>query len=300
MDRPRLVILANTGKEHVGPVLEKFRPWLAERAEIVAEPDFRTLDREKAALLPPADLALVLGGDGTLLSQARALIETGIPLLGINFGKVGFLAEFSIDGVKDHWGAITGGTCRMTARMMIDVKVFPAGYPQWGNGGGVDVQPIFHGVAMNDAVINAGAPFRMIEIELAIEPEYSRTSATTFSGDGVVVATPSGSTAYNLSVGGPIISPGIDGLCISAIAPQSLAFRPIVYQASCNTWLHLHSANEGTTLVLDGQQSFALAKDQQVLVTRHPNKTKLVHNPEFNYWKMLAHKMHWAARPRRN
>jgi len=301
VDRPRLIILANMSKEHVGPVLDKFRPWLLERADIVAEPETRSLDRAAAARLPEADLAFVLGGDGTLLSQARAMVETGVPLLGINFGKVGFLAEFSVDGVKQHWDAIVGGACRMTARLMIDVSVFDAGYPKWGgNGARPNAEPIFRGVAMNDAVINAGQPFRMIEIELAIEPEYSRTSATTFSGDGVVVATPSGSTAYNLSVGGPIISPGIDGLCISAIAPQSLAFRPIVYSASCNTWLHLHSANAGTTLVLDGQQSFSLAAGQQVRITRHANAINLVHNPDFNYWTMLAHKMHWAARPRRN
>ncbi len=325
LERPRLIILANHGKEHVSAVLGKFRPWLEERADILAEPDIRRLNRRTAAQLPEADLGLILGGDGTLLSQARALIDVDLPLLGINFGKVGFLAEYSIDSVKQHWDAITGGRCRMSARMMLEVKVFPAGYPEWGGNGGVAFteataepratrrddpdrsnqtdalpEPLFHAVAMNDAVITAGAPFRMIDIELAIEPSISRTSATTFTGDGVVVATPSGSTAYNLSAGGPIVAPGIDGLCIAAIAPQSLAFRPIVAHAASDTWLYLRSANAGTTLVLDGQESFNLAIDQQVRISRHPRTIKLVHNPDLNYWKMLAHKMHWAARPRRD
>lgn len=299
--RPRLIILANRDKEHVGPVLGRFRPWLVERAEIVAEPDIAALDTAAAARLPEADLALVLGGDGTLLSQARAMVETGVPMLGINFGKLGFLAEFSVDGVKAHWEAIVGGRCRMTERIMMDVCVFPTGYPPFGSGeAAATVAPLFRGVAMNDAVVNAGAPFRMIEIELAIEPEYAGTSAVTFGGDGVVVATPSGSTAYNLSLGGPIVSPGIDGLCVVPIAAQSLAFRPIVYNASCSTWLRLRTANEGTTLVLDGQLPFALATGQQVRITRHPSRLRLVHNPDFSYWQMLAHKMHWAARPRRD
>ncbi|NBC10359.1 MAG: hypothetical protein GVY24_01305 [Planctomycetes bacterium] len=329
LQRPRLIILANHGKEHVSAVLGKFRPWLEQRAEILAEPDIRELDRRTAHELPEADLGLILGGDGTLLSQARALIDIDLPLLGINFGKVGFLAEYSIDSVKQHWDAIMSGRCLMSARMMIDVKVFPAGYPEWGGNGnpifddappkpraqhaaggeareaedagrGSLPAPLFHAVAMNDAVITAGPPFRMIDIELAIEPSISRTSATMFTGDGVVVATPSGSTAYNLSAGGPIVAPGIDGLCIAAIAPQSLAFRPIVAHAASDTWLYLRSANAGTTLVLDGQESFNLGIDQQVRIARHPRTIKLVHNPDLNYWKMLAHKMHWAARPRRD
>jgi len=329
LERPRLIILANHGKEHVSAVLGKFRPWLTQRADILAEPDIRELDRRTARDLPEADMGLILGGDGTLLWQARALIDIDLPLLGINFGKVGFLAEYSIDSVKQHWDAIMSGRCRMSARMMIDVKVFPAGYPEWGGNGNPRFEdtppkpraerseapdpapdpdqnapplpaPLFHAVAMNDAVITAGPPFRMIDIELAIEPSISRTSATMFTGDGVVVATPSGSTAYNLSAGGPIVAPGIDGLCIAAIAPQSLAFRPIVANASSDTWLYLRSANAGTTLVLDGQESFNLGIDQQVRIVRHPRTIKLVHNPDLNYWKMLAHKMHWAARPRRD
>lgn len=302
---PRVIILANRSKEQVTEALESFRPWLAERAEIVAEPHVYELG-DDAAALPAADLALVLGGDGTVLAQARVLVDLQVPLLGINFGKLGFLAEFSIDDVKKHWDRITCGNCRQSRRMMMRVLAFEAGAPEFNGdtvGPSCDIgampDPVFDTLAMNDAVITAGPPYRMIEIELAIEPKVSGTSAATFSGDGVIVATPSGSTAYNIAAGGPIVSPGIDGMIVSAICPQSLAFRPIVFDASCAVWLLMHRANPGTTLVIDGQKSCSIEPGMQIMITKHGKTLPLIHNPDLNYWKMLAQKMHWAARPRR-
>ena len=339
--RPRVLILANKGKEQVTRALESFRPWLAERAEIVAEPDVYEVDAADASRLPAADLAMVLGGDGTVLAQARLLIDLQVPLLGINFGKLGFLAEFAIDDVKRHWDTIVTGGCRQSRRMMLRVRAFEAGAPEFGGNGRVEADapgrvpgathdtagrgdnhgpdygphatvpvhagcddaampaPLFDTLAMNDAVVTAGPPYRMIEIELAIEPGVAATSAVTFSGDGVIVATPSGSTAYNLAAGGPIVSPGIDGLVVSAICPQSLAFRPIVFNASCAVWLLMHRANAGTTLVIDGQKSCSVSPGMQVMIEQHDRTLPLIHNPDLNYWTMLAQKMHWAARPRR-
>ena len=294
----RIVILANKQKPQVTEALREFRPWLAERVVIAAEWDTALMDSEAVRSLPAADLALVLGGDGTMLSQARALADRGMPLMGINFGKLGFLAEYSIADAKRHWDAIQAGECRTSRRMMVDVALYPGGAPEWGGDGEPMPAPVFQDLAMNDVVVTAGPPYRMIEIELAIEPATSRTSATTFSGDGVIVATPSGSTAYNVAAGGPIVSPGIDGLCVTAICPHSLAFRPIVYNANCDTWLAINRCNEGTTLVIDGQTSCSVEPGQQIRIQKHPSALHLVHNPQWNYWKMLAHKMHWAARPR--
>lgn len=306
-DRPRVLLLSNRGKPHVNEALEAFRPWLIERADVVGDFAMRDDALDDTDALPAADLAIVLGGDGTLLSQARVMVERDVPILGINFGKLGFLAEFSIDDVKKHWDAIASGRVRVSKRIMLEVSVYPQGAPQWGgiNGhGGGDrpemPEPIYTGTALNDAVIIAGQPFRMVEIELIIEPQWSRQSATTFSGDGVVVATPSGSTAYNLSAGGPIISPGIDGMCVAALNPQSLAFRPIVFSGQCDCWMQLHRANPGTTLVLDGQASTPLSVGQQVRVGKYGKTLSLMHNPGLSYWSMLSHKMHWAARPRRS
>ena len=308
--RPRVIILANKSKEPVTRALESFRPWLGERARIVAEPDVYDLGEHDASALPAADLAMVLGGDGTVLAQARLLVDLQVPLLGINFGKLGFLAEFSVDDVKRHWDRIVARGCRMSRRMMMRVAAYEAGAPEFGGDGngrddpGCDArempEPVFDTLAMNDAVVTAGPPYRMIEIELAIEPGVSGTSAATFSGDGVIVATPSGSTAYNVAAGGPIVSPGIDGMVVSAICPQSLAFRPIVFNATCAVWLLMHRANPGTTLVIDGQKSCAIEPGMQVMITKHDYTLPLIHNPDLNYWTMLARKMHWAARPRRD
>ncbi|MFW5682770.1 MAG: NAD(+)/NADH kinase [Phycisphaeraceae bacterium] len=305
-EHPRVIILANKSKPQVTEALASFRPWLAERAEIVAEPDVYELG-EDASDLPEADLGMVLGGDGTVLAQARVLVDLQVPLLGINFGKLGFLAEFSIADVKKHWDRIVGKRCRQSQRMMIRVAAFAPGAPEFGGDNGdpsCDVEampePVFETLAMNDAVVTAGPPYRMIEIELAIEPGVSGTSAVTFSGDGVIVATPSGSTAYNIAAGGPIVSPGIDGMVVSAICPQSLAFRPIVFDANCAVWLLMHRANPGTTLVIDGQKSCSVEPGMQVMIAKHRRTLPLIHNPDLNYWKMLARKMHWAARPRRD
>ena len=284
-DRPRVLLLCNLGKPMVTEALQSFRPWLAERAEIVGEFGTREIAQTSADELPDADLAMVLGGDGTLLGQARVMVERGVPILGINFGKLGFLAEFSVEDVKKHWEQIASGKARQTERIMLEVAVYPEGSPQWGGINGDSEserpampEPVFKGTALNDAVIVAGPPYRMVEIELIIEPQWSRQSATTFTGDGVVVSTPSGSTAYNLSAGGPIISPGIDGMCVAPLNPQSLAFRPIVFSGQCDCWMHLHRANEGTALVLDGQDSVPLAKGQQVQVTKYAKTLSLIHN----------------------
>ena len=305
-DRPRVLLLPNASKPLVAEALQSFRPWLAQRAEIVGEFGTRDATEIDPADLPDADLAMVLGGDGTLLGQARIMVERDIPILGINFGKLGFLAEFSVEDVQKHWDLIASGKARKSERIMLDVAVYPEGAPQWGglNGGGdhetiAMPEPVFRGTALNDAVIVAGPPYRMVEIELIIEPQWSRQSATTFTGDGVVVSTPSGSTAYNLSAGGPIISPGIDGMCVAPLNPQSLAFRPIVFSGQCDCWMHLHRANAGTALVLDGQAPTPLAIGQQIAVTKYAKTLSLIHNPELSYWTMLSHKMHWAARPRR-
>ena len=297
--KPRLIILANRDKRMVTEALESFRPWLAERAVVVAEPSIRELDRHLADQLPEADYALVLGGDGTLLAQAREIVDLDIPIVGVNFGKLGFLAEFSLSELKRHWHLLENGEFKVSERMMLSVSVYEPEVPEWGTGLEALPEPGFKCLALNDAVITAGRPFRMVELELAIDPRELRTRATTFSGDGVIVSTPSGSTAYNLAAGGPIVSPGIEAMCITPICPHSLAFRPIVISAASDVWIRAAQANEGTTLVIDGQQSIHLASGEQVHIERHVKRIRLVQNPELNYWKMLAQKMRWAARPRR-
>lgn len=297
--KPRLWILANQKMAQVPHALAEFRPWLEERATIVAEPDIDQLTRDNASELPDADLALVFGGDGTLLAQARKIVDQDIPIIGINFGKLGFLAEFTIKDVKKHWDQISQLQCPVSKRLLIELCVYDKEVPRWGNGSWTDYKPILKTLALNDVVVMAGPPFRMIDLDLAIDPKLHGSHTTQFSADGVILATPSGSTAYNLSAGGPIISPGIDAIGITPLCPHSLAFRPIIVNAASNIWLHIVRANEGTTLVIDGQDSIGIEADQQFMVRKYNRLLTLIQNPHITYWQMLAKKLNWAARPRR-
>ncbi len=295
--RPRVVLLVNRGKPRVVEALASFVPWLERRAEVVGVIGTEENAADDGAHLPGADLAMVLGGDGTFLSQARVLVDRGIPTLGVNFGKVGFLAEWDIDHVKAHWETLRCGGCRRTQRLMIDVDVYPESTDPYAPNG---EDRLHRYLAMNDAVIAAGPPYRMVEFEVAIEPELVRRPAVTVAGDGLIVSTPSGSTAYNLSAGGPIVSPGVEALMLSAISPYTLAFRPIVFGSDCDVWITLTRANAGTALVVDGQPAVPLRQGQHVRVTKHPKMLTLIQNPELTYWSMLSHKMRWAVRPRRD
>jgi len=297
--KTRVLMLANRAKPPVVEALADLRPWIIERAELVAEPDTATLDRAAAADLPAADLAIVLGGDGTMLAQARHLVDRGIPMLGVNFGKLGFLAEFSMESLKEHWGAIVSDQCHCTDRLMLHValyspecRVVEDGDPE------TSVAPVFESLALNDTVITAGPPFRLIELDLVIDPQLTHNRPTTLSADGVIVSTASGSTAYNLAAGGPIVSPQVNGICVTPLSPHSLAVRPLVIHAGADICIRLSRGNTGTTLVIDGQVSTPLATGQQVLIRRHARTLRIIHNPALNYWKMLAKKMGWAARPR--
>jgi len=299
----RVIILANRSRAMVAESLDGFRPWLARRAEIVAEIDLTQHAVDAAPVLPGADLMIVLGGDGTLLAQARHFIDRDVPMLGVNFGKLGFLAEFNLDELKQHWPAIEAQTCCFSQRVMIEaVAVDPdATLELTSNWAAAEREGAvrFRSLAFNDAVITAGEPFRMIELELAIDPGPN-DDATVVFGDGLIIATPSGSTAYNLAAGGPIVSPDLDAICVTPICPHSLSFRPIVAAASAGVCVRVAAANPGTTLMVDGQLSSPLQVDSRVMVRRHPRTLKLLQNPGLNHWKMLARKLHWAATPRRD
>jgi NAD+ kinase len=289
MSRPRVILIANIDKAPVVEALHEFRPWLADRADVLAEVN---VYGEGPIGHHGADFAIVFGGDGTLLGLARRICDAGLPLVGVNFGKLGFLSPFTLTEVKDQWERIAAGECCLSERVMIEASITAEGQSE----------PCFRSLAMNDAVITAGAPFRMIELELTINPAPSRdghrATGTHFSGDGVIVATPTGSTAYNLSANGPIMAPDVDGLIVTPICPHTLSFRPLVLSADDRVALKLHEGNAGTTVVIDGQVPTPLRSGGVLAVGAYDKRLKLVQNPAMGYWKTLANKMHWAKQPR--
>ena len=282
----RILLIANHRKPRIVEALETFRPWLRQRAQVVAELD----SWDDAPLKTNGDeLAIVLGGDGTMLQQARRIVAHGLRLVGINFGKLGFLAPFTLEEVQRKWDAIVAGKLPISHRVLLeaDVQADP------------ESDARLKLLAMNDIVITSGPPYRMVQLELIISREgVSREKGTHFSGDGVIVATPTGSTAYNLSATGPVVTPDVDGLLVTPICPQTLSFRPIVLNGSDTIILKLHGANPGTAVVVDGQVPTALATGAVLNLRAHAKRLQLVTNPDVSFWATLSKKMRWAASPR--
>jgi NAD+ kinase len=234
-----------------------------------------------------ADLIVVLGGDGTLLSQTRRCAGLKLPFLGINLGKLGFLAEFDLPAFLQE-------APRLLAAAELPVRT--ARMLTARTGGGASAARVE--TALNECVVTAGAPFLMIAIAMTIDG----APGPTVSGDGIIIATPTGSTAYNVSAGGPIVAPEVDAMVITPIAAHSLSFRPIVVGATACIELEMLEVNDedsiGTSLVLDGQVRSPLRRGDRVRISRDGPAVRFVRNPGAGYWSTLIDKMQWGAPPR--
>jgi NAD+ kinase len=289
---PRSVLLlVNRGKPDAAAAAAEVRSLIERHGRLAAE-----LDTTSPTAPDPhgAGLLVVLGGDGTLLSQTRRCADLGLPLLGVNFGKLGFLAEFDLASLREQASYLFSDSALPTRRVhMVRAEVSAAGA----------ASPRFADVALNECVVTAGPPYRMISLSIRINQEQGPT----VSGDGIIVSTATGSTAYNVSAGGPILSPDVDAMVITPIAAHSLSFRPIVVGAASRIELDMHRVNRGsgaggdgvgTTLVLDGQVTTPLADGDRVVITRDSRPILYVRNPLGGYWHTLTDKMQWAAPPR--
>lgn len=279
----RVLLLVNADKPEAVEAAADIRAIIHKHGRLAGEFPATPLDPPPSV---EADLIVVLGGDGTLLSQSRRCQALGLPLLGVNFGKLGFMAEFDLAAFAAEGPAIlAGGAMRVHALRQARAEVFAPGSDR----------PKHTGDALNEVVITAGPPYRMIGLELSIDGGQ----ATTVSGDGLIISTPTGSTAYNLSAGGPIVEPRVDAMAITPIAAHTLAFRPIVVRSEARVEVRLARANDdgGTALVLDGRVSEPLKTGDRVVVTRGET-VRFVANPRRDYWATLADKLHWAAPPR--
>ena len=283
----RLFIVANTSKPLVTQALEDLRRWAGaggSRVQIVGVETDRRGDLSGV----DADLVLILGGDGTLLSVARRLGGRRVPLMGVNFGRLGFLANFTPDNFRPFLERhLDGKPLPVRPRAMLEASVVPAGVPcDARDCDKVESARRFVATALNDAVVTAGPPFHMIELEVSADAE----PGVRYFGDGVIVATSSGSTAYNVSAGGPIINPDVEAFCITPVCPHSLSFRPVVIEAV--------RVNPGTTLFCDGQASTQLGQGEKVVVRRAGHDVLLVEEPASHQWRSLAEKLNWGARPK--
>lgn len=277
--RPRVLLCYDPSRKDVAAHAEEVRGIIAQHAELVATINAGDDGADDA---PEADLAVVLGGDGTLLHHARRFVDRELPLVGVNFGRLGFLAEFDLKSLRKHAADLFNDSRSVRKAMMLEAALLDA-----------NDQPRSVHLAINDAVITAGAPFRMIELCIGLDS----SDGPYLSGDGVILSTPTGSTAYNVSAGGPIVAPGVEAIIITPLSPHSLAFRPLVVNGDLEVTIEVRRANPGTTLVLDGQESVPLNAGDRVRVRRHSRAARFVSNPSMSYWRVLLDKMRWAAPP---
>lgn len=237
-------------------------------------------DGDLAALARGAELVLAVGGDGTLLGAARRLAGTPVPVVGVNLGKLGFLAEHSADEVRSWIDGASADGWRLSPKMMLEVSL---------NGDDRSTR-----IALNDVIVSQGVMTRLIEIDLEVDGER----ATQYRADGLVVSTPVGSTGYSLSLGGPILSQRLRALAVTPIAPHMLTNRPIVLEGTSVLGITVRSEVEELALVVDGQDRLDLRAGDQLRVRAAPHDFLLVSSGRRTYFDVLRHKLGWGAPPR--
>jgi len=289
----RIALVANMDKPQTQQRAVELLEWLRGQGEVVADNVHNDLD---LATMPQANFVIVLGGDGTLLSTVRALGERQMPLIGVNMGKLGFLAEFSMNQLREQFGQLVNDERLISRRVMLQCRVAGAGRDEYAT------------TAVNEVAVIAGPPFRMIEVSVSVGGDHVALCA----GDGLIVATPTGSTAYNLSAGGPILAASRQAAVITPLAAHSLSFRPIVMDLSKPIVVRARNVRSRSGIgpnqedetqsnhavaVIDGQTNTPLSGEDELIITRAEQCFQLVQNPAKSQWKLLNTKLNWGALP---
>ncbi|HEV2903794.1 MAG TPA: NAD(+)/NADH kinase [Pyrinomonadaceae bacterium] len=251
------------------------------------ELDYERIEHETGCAVPvveneeiarQVDLMLVLGGDGTMIATSRLIGDTEVPVMGVNYGGLGYLAEFRIEELFTALEPILAGDYKLERRLMLAVELRR----------GEDL--VTCNRVLNDVVVNKSALARIIEIETYLDDQF----VNSFRADGLIVATPTGSTAYNLSAGGPIIFPSMNAVVITPICPFTLSNRPIVVPDDSLIEVRLKTEKEEVALTLDGQVGFPLAAGDRVVIRKSKTTFNLVQPKNRNYFDLLRDKLKWG------
>jgi NAD+ kinase len=226
------------------------------------------------------DLLIVLGGDGTLLSAARALSTHTIPILAVNLGGLGFMTSVTLEEMYPLLDQVVAGNYRTSERMMLEAEIAHAG------------RPAEKFIALNDAVANKGALARMLDFDVYVDHQH----VGLYRADGIIVATPTGSTAYSLAAGGPIIDASIDAFVITPICPHMLTNRPLVIPGSSRIDLDFTASAQPVYATIDGQTGLQLEAHDRMTITRSANRVTLVRPPTKTYFEILRSKLRWGER----
>jgi len=267
-------------------VVCELREWCAARGvelraanTIAAQAQCAPLAESDGELAEDVDLIVVLGGDGTMLGAARLVGARQTPVLGVNFGWLGYLTEFTLEEMFPALENVRTGAFYVERRMMLDVML---------NRGG---EVVDSRRALNDAVVTKAAPARMIEIESYINEMF----VNVFRADGMIVATPTGSTAYSLSAGGPIVHPSMSAILLTPICPHTLSNRPVVVPGESVVDLVFKRADEDLTLTIDGQSGVDLRHDDRITLRRSQTTFNVVRPTNRNYFEVLRTKLKWGT-----
>jgi NAD+ kinase len=274
-------------REVVSSMVPPLVQWLRERkidvfvdeetAECV-DPSAPVVPRN--ALAERIDLLIVLGGDGTLLSATRALGGQKVPILAVNLGGLGFLTSVTREELYPVLERVLAGEHQTSERMMLSAEILRNG------------DTAVRQVALNDAVINKAALARMLDFDVYVD----RAQVGRYRADGLIVATPTGSTAYSLAAGGPVVHPQLDAFVITPICPHMLTNRPLVVPDTARVEVDIAAAEEPVYLTLDGQVGFKLEPRDRVAITKSPNKVAFVQSPQKTYFEVLRSKLRWGER----
>lgn len=277
--KARIYVLGNPAKPQVPRAFAQMKRFVSERAQLVGA---SLVMRPAAVAKARPDFIIALGGDGTLISVARELGRKQVPLIGVNFGKLGFLTQFTQDELAERFDEVVANGDLIAERTMLSVRVVRA-----------SGQLTHQGLCFNDCVIHAGPPFRMITLEVQLDGR----KLTRVSGDGLIVCTPSGSTAHNMSAGGPILMGDVHSIVLTPLAAHSLTHRPVVISADSRLVILAESVNAGTSALMDGQIPCRLSPGSKVHIRQSPHRAKIVCNPRLAKWSNLLSKLRWGREP---
>jgi NAD+ kinase len=283
----KIGITANIEKERIADHIRSLKKWLEDKGvKVFLEMEIsRKIEHAGGLkwneLARNSEMVVALGGDGTILRTARHLAGHRVPILGINMGSFGYLTEVNLNEIHSTLELIIEGKFVTEKRMMLDVSIRR----------GKTVSNV--GSVLNDVVINRGDLSRMNELEVEVNGKY----LTTYKGDGLIVSTPTGSTAYSLSAGGPIVFPGKDLIIVNPICPHTLTNRPIIFSEDSNLKITLWSKDRGAMLALDGQEAHRIKSGDAVIVKRSKHSIMLVLSPYRSYAEILRSKLGWGDLP---
>ncbi len=283
----RVAIIGRQNTPGIETTLIGIAEWLQARGiEVVFEAEGAAQITSKVATIPveaiagAADLAIVVGGDGTMLGLARSVAGSSIPLLGINHGRLGFMTDVPLNHWPDVLEDIFAGHFKQETRSLLKANVMRNG------------QSVFSALALNDVVISRGSSGRMVDIQVDVDGVFMYAQRA----DGLIVSTPTGSTAYALSANGPILYPSLAGIVLVPVAPQSLSNRPIVLPEQCKISIRVQDADEAR-VHCDMQVFAALQENDVIEVCLHETGVRFIHPPEHSFFATLRQKLNWHAAP---